>query len=110
MSMHVKSLAALTIGLVGMVLQPPTASFAQGDAIVAIDTLLDPDQTMIKKAEIANQRLLKVFPKGFALDAEHTPHISVLQRYVKASDLEKIYEGVARVLATEKPARWRLKA
>lgn len=37
---------------------------------------------MIERAEAANARLPKVFPKDFALDAVHHPHISMLQRYV----------------------------
>ena len=37
--------------------------------VTAIDILLEPDATMIQHAEAVNARLLKVFPKGFALDA-----------------------------------------
>jgi len=40
----------------------------ESNTVTAIDILLDPDATMIKHAEAANQRLLKDFPKGFALD------------------------------------------
>lgn len=42
-------------------------------AITAVDILLDPDVTMIQHAKAANARLLKVFPKGFALDATDAP-------------------------------------
>jgi hypothetical protein len=80
------------------------------DKITAIDILLDPDATMVKHAEAANARLLKVFPKGFAIDAKHHPHISCLQRYVKTADLHKIYDAVGKVLAEEKPNTWTLKA
>jgi hypothetical protein len=52
----------------------------------------------------------KNFPEGFALDATHQPHISCLQRYVRTADLEKVYAAVAKVLATEKPATWKLTA
>jgi hypothetical protein len=31
----------------------------------------------------ANARLLKVFPEGFALDASHHPHITMLQQFVR---------------------------
>jgi 2'-5' RNA ligase len=34
----------------------------------------------------------------------------VLQRYVKTSDLDEVYEAVGSVLAGEKPASWKLKA
>src|SRR5207244_10171247 len=65
---------------------------------------------MIENATAANERLLKVFPKGFALGKTHQPHISCLQRYVKTADLDKVYEAVSKVLAEEKPTGWKLKA
>ena len=34
-----------------------------------------------KHAEANNGRLLAVFPKGFALDATHRPHITVNERF-----------------------------
>jgi hypothetical protein len=79
-------------------------------SVTAIDTLLDPDATMIQHAMAANERLRKSFPEGFALGKEHQPHISVLQRYVKTQDLNKIYDAVGKVLAGEKPTTWKLKA
>ena len=81
-----------------------------GNPVTAIDILFEPDATMLKHAEAANERLLKIFPKGFALDKMHQPHITCLQRYVKTADLDKVYEAVAKVLAEEKPADWKLKA
>jgi hypothetical protein len=80
------------------------------NAVTAIDIVLEPDATMVSKAEAANQRLLKVFPKGFALGATHHPHISCLQRYVRTADLDKVYEAVGGVLAQEKPTSWKLTA
>ena len=78
--------------------------------VTAIDILLEPDDTMVRHAEAANKRLLKEFPKGFALDKTHHPHISCLQRYVKTTDLDKVYDAVGKVLAKEKPTSWKLKA
>jgi hypothetical protein len=111
MDRSLKVLTVLTIGLLSMLLraaQPVAAD--EPNAVTAIDILLDPDATMIKHAEAANQRMLKDFPKGFVLDKTHHPHISCLQRYVKTADLDKVYEAVGRVLATEKPTTWKLKA
>jgi phosphoglycolate phosphatase-like HAD superfamily hydrolase len=65
----------------------------------AIDILLKPDATMLKHAAANNKRLLKVYPKGFALDAAHTPHITMLQCFVRTADLEKLYAAVEKVLA-----------
>src|SRR5262245_21358304 len=111
MHRYLKVLATLTIGLLGSLLgiaQPLRAD--EPNPVTAIDILLDPDATMVKHAEAANARLLKDFPKGFALDETHQPHISCLQRYVKTADLDKVYEAVGKVLAGEKPAAWKLKA
>jgi hypothetical protein len=65
---------------------------------------------MIQHAAAANARLLKVYPKGFALDAAHRPHITMLQRYVRTPDLEKIYAAVGKVFANTKAGGWELKA
>jgi hypothetical protein len=104
-------LAALGIGLLAAVLgneRPLRAD--EPNPVTAIDILLEPDATMVAHAKTANERLLRVFPKGFALGKTHQPHISCLQRYVKTADLDKVYEAVGNVLAGEKPAAWKLKA
>jgi hypothetical protein len=85
----------------------PAAARSQ---VTAIDILLEPDATMIQKAKAANERLLREFPKGFALGKTHAPHVSTLQRYVRTTDLDKVYAAVEKVLAEEKPAGWKLKA
>ena len=78
--------------------------------VTAIDILLEPDAAMIRHAEAANVRLRSVFPKGFALDASHRPHITMLQRFVRTADLDKVYVSANKVLATKNPRSWRLKA
>ena len=83
---------------------------AQENPVTAIDIALEPDATMIRHAEAANARLREVFPKGYALDATHRPHISMLQRFVQTAALDKVYAAVGNVLAEEKPAGWMLKA
>ncbi len=72
----------------------PTAT----TTIVAIDILLRPDERMLQRAEANNARLLKAFPKGFALDATHRPHITMVQRFVPAEDLDKVYSAIGNVL------------
>ena len=109
MDRYLNALAALFIGL-GALLGYAGASGAQENPVAAIDIALEPDATMIQHAEAANARLLKVFPKGFALDATHHPHISILQRYVRTADLDKVYAAAGRVLVDEKVASWTLKA
>jgi hypothetical protein len=78
--------------------------------VTAIDVLLEPDAAMLRHAQAANARLLKEFPKGYALDAAHQPHISCLQRYVRTDALERVYAAVGSVLETEHPATWALTA
>ena len=112
MNRYRKSGAVPAIGLLALLLgiaQPVSAADAP-QPVTAIDILLDPDATMVKHAEAANARLRKEFPKSFVLDKTHHPHISCLQRYVKTADLPKVYAAVGKVLATEKPATWKLKA
>jgi len=64
--------------------------------VMAVDILLEPDARMLAHAEANNARLRGVFPDGFALDAEHRPHITLLQCFVAASDLD----AVARMAGT----------
>src|SRR6516165_6022024 len=111
MDRYLKVLAVLTIGLLALLLgtaQPVTAD--EPNPVTAIDILLEPDATMVKHAEAANERLRKEFPKGFALGKTHHPHISCLQRYVNTADLDKVYEAVSKILAEENPTSWKLKA
>ena len=52
---------------------------AEENAVTAVDIALEPDSTMVQHAMAANARLLKSFPKGFALDETHHPHVSMLR-------------------------------
>jgi len=80
------------------------------NSVTAIDIALEPDGTMIQHAQAANARLLQDFPKGFALDATHHPHVTMLQQFVRTANLDKVYAAVGRVFAAEKPLNWKLKA
>jgi hypothetical protein len=89
--------------------QAQTAAMA-ADHVTAIDIALEPDATMIRHAKAANARLLKDFPKGFALDATHHPHVSMLQQFARTSDLDKVYDAAASVFRKEEPLGWNLRA
>lgn len=67
--------------------------------ITAIDILLEPDTTMVQHAEAVNERLRKVFLKGFSLDASHHPHISMYQCYVRTTDLDRVFAIAEKVMA-----------
>ena len=76
----------------------------------AIDIALEPDATMMQQAETANAHLLKAYSKGFALDASHHPHITLLQRYVRTANLDKVYAAADKVLVNAKVTSLKLKA
>jgi 2'-5' RNA ligase len=91
----------------------PVLSHAQTSPetpVTAIDIALEPDATMTHHAHADNARLLKVYPNGFALDATHHAHVTMLQQFVRTSDLDKLYTAVGQVMAKEKPTDWKLKA
>jgi len=80
------------------------------DSVIAVDVVLEPDETMSARARGVNARLLTVYPDGFALDADHQPHITMLQRFVRADDLDDLYAAANNVLASEEPTSWTLTA
>lgn len=78
--------------------------------ITAIDILLRPDGTMLEHAKANNERLLKVYPRGFALDAAHAPHITLLQCFVRSADLDRLYAAVESVFAANNVTGMKLEA
>jgi hypothetical protein len=109
MRKYVKAAAMVGFGLASL-LAVAGAAHAQQNSVTAIDIAMEPDATMIQHAQAANARLLKAFPKGFALDETHHPHISVLQQFVRTADLDKVFAAANAVFAKEKPTTWTLKA
>src|SRR6478752_5053400 len=67
--------------------------------LTAIDILINPDEATLDRAGAFNARLREAYPAGFALDTQHTPHITVLQRYVRTADLDQVYDAIAKVIA-----------
>jgi len=65
---------------------------------------------MLQHAEAVNARLLKVYPKGFALDATHRPHITMIQRFVRTADLDKVYAAAGQVFARANVTAMKLEA
>jgi hypothetical protein len=101
--------AALCIGLVLLLAHAQAYSGNQA-TVIAIDILMEPDATMIQHAEAVNARLRSVYPKGFALDASHRPHISMFQCFVRTADLSKVYAAAAKVFAGGHVSDLKLKA
>jgi hypothetical protein len=67
--------------------------------LTAIDILINPDENTIERARAVNARLRQSVSSGFELDATHLPHITILQRYVRTADLEKVYEAIQKTIA-----------
>ena len=78
--------------------------------VTAIDILLEPDATMLRHAEAVNASHLKIFPQGFALDATHRPHVTMIQRFVRTADLDKVYDATGKVFAKSNVTGIKLKA
>ena len=101
MDRHLKVLTFLTICLLASLLgcaNPQTA--AEPGSVTAIDILLEPDASMVQRATAVNERLLKVFPKGYSLDASHRPHVSMYQCYVRTADLDQVFAAADKVMST----------
>jgi len=106
---HLQVIAAIGLGL-GLGVAVARGAVAQPNPVTAIDIALEPDATMVRHAMDANARLRKSFPKGFALDETHHPHLSMLQQFVRTGDLDKVFAAANAVMAKEKPTAWTLKA
>src|SRR5438046_10173670 len=106
------ALAMLALGTGSATAQTtkPAAAKADPNAVTAIDILLEPDATMLQHAQAVNDRLRKVFPKGFALDATHRPHITLVQRFVLTKNLDKVYAAVGKVFASSDVTSLKLEA
>ena len=78
--------------------------------LMAIDIALEPDAVMMRRAFAENAALRENFPQGFALDATHHEHITLLQGLVYTADLPIIYAVAEERLAKEKYTDWKLTA
>src|SRR5580693_7845322 len=109
MQEHLEVFTAIGLGL-GLAMAFVQGAVAQQNPVTAIDIALEPDATMIEHAKAANARLRESFPKGFALDETHHPHVTMLQQFVRTADLDKVFAAASAVMAKEKPTAWTLKA
>ncbi len=82
----------------------------QARDVIAIDILLLPDDVLLSRAEAVNGKMMEVYPEGFALDESHQPHITLIQRYVRVEDLEKVYAAANEVLRSVEMSSFELEA
>ena len=109
-----RKITLMAVALVGSLmltaLSAEAATPVPASAVTAIDILLEPDAPMLQRAEAANAAQRKVYPQGFALDAAHRPHITLVQRFVRTSDLEQVYAATNQVFANHDVAGIKLQA
>ncbi len=86
------------------------APAASTEGLIAIDVLLLPDATMVHRVKALNHRLLQESSGGFALDATHVPHMTLLQCYVRRADLRAVEAAVAGVFRAAAPEGIELEA
>jgi len=79
-----------------------------GDELIAIDVLLEPDETLIRKSRAVGALLQQRLQSGPELVASH-PHITLLQRFVRAKDLDAVAAALAKVLIAKRLENLRLK-
>lgn len=103
----VACLAAAAV-VVGFLTAPAPA--VASERIIAIDVLVEPDATIIAAAQAVNARLREVYPEGYSLDETHSPHITLVQRYVREKDLERVTAAVAGVVDELDPRTLQMRA
>ncbi|MDE1178650.1 MAG: 2'-5' RNA ligase family protein [Edaphobacter sp.] len=87
---------------------PAKAQTAAQGPLVAVDVLLEVDANIAARAKETNTRLRTAYPQGYGLDAAHTPHITLVQRFVPASRMDEARGAVARVFAEQNLAAMKL--
>jgi 2'-5' RNA ligase len=83
---------------------------ATNDQLIAIDILLEPDQTMVSHANAVNATLRGNLPSGYSLDATHAPHVTLLQRFIHEKDLPTVTAALSKIYAANPPTALKLKA
>ncbi|MBU8975194.1 MULTISPECIES: hypothetical protein [unclassified Lysobacter] len=71
--------------------------------MIAIDVLLEPDALTRARAGEVNAALRIGHPAGFAFDATHLPHVTLVQRYLYAHDLDALYAAIGAIAARHGP-------
>ena len=73
--------------------------------LIAIDVLLEADRPMADKVKSLNAWLRENYQAGYALDATHMPHVTLLQRLMRARDFDAVTAAITKVLMAEHPQR-----
>jgi hypothetical protein len=79
-------------------------------SVTAVNVLLELGGAIVERALADNARLRAAFPGGFALDDTHRPHITLLQRFVRTADLDRVRAAAGEVVAKADVGALRLEA
>lgn len=112
-SLHVVFATLALVSILGRTVHCAEAvpgSGTEPEQVMAIDILLLPDTSMIAAAEVLNVRVRERDPGGFTFDDTHVPHLSLLHRFIRKSDLARVQSAVAQTIAQSRPAGWQLRA
>lgn len=88
----------LMVGLNAQAQAPAPTLASNHDSLIAIDVLLLPDAQATQFSQSINAKLREQYPQGYALDASHRPHITLLQRYVRSKDMSYIEAAIQKAL------------
>ena len=73
--------------------------------LIAIDVLLEPDRPMADKVKSLNAWLREHYQAGYALDATHMPHVTLLQRLCERETSMRLPPQSRRYLWPSTPQR-----
>lgn len=71
--------------------------------LLALDVAILPPAPVSARAIALNEALPKDGSKGLRLDADHLPHITLTQQFVRADELDLVYTKIDAVLRTQAP-------
>lgn len=97
------TVAALQTECAAQAKRQEASAKADGGRVIAIDVLLVPDATMVKRAEAVNAKLRGNYAEGYTLGPEQVAHITLIHSYVRESELPAIEKAIAQVMDEEKP-------
>jgi 2'-5' RNA ligase len=73
------------------------------EAAVAVDVAILPPPIVSEAAIRLSAALPASESKGLQLDAKHLPHITLTQQFVRATEVGRVAEAIARVLCDREP-------
>jgi 2'-5' RNA ligase len=84
---------------------PPSPARRREREVVAIDVAILPPADITTRAIEASAALPDEGSQGLRLDAEHLPHITLTQQFIRAQELNTAFDVIAQVLAGQPPLR-----